>query len=132
MEAWQSLVQIVTNLLFLLRDLIDFLVRWWAVLLWLAWALWAVNWRKTWPVLARGGWAPLVLSVVLIALAWSQIVPSEDLALPNFWWQLGVVSLVAALTLFCGWLQGVCGWTPPDIELEPPPATAGHDGHGHH
>jgi hypothetical protein len=39
---------------------------------------------------------------------------------------------VALLTLFCGWLQGVLGWTPPEIELEPPAAPVGHHDHGHH
>jgi hypothetical protein len=92
-----------------------------------------VNWKKTWSVLAQGAWAPVVLLMVVGALVWSQISPTT--AGPNFWWQLGWVSVLAAVTLFCGWLQGVFGWTPAEINLDPPAAGHGHDhghGHGHH
>jgi hypothetical protein len=78
---------------------------------------------------------PLVLILVVSALVWSQLAPSDCsclgfITVPNFWWQLGGVGLLAAVTLFCGWLQGVFGWTPAEVELEPP-MPAGH-GHGHH
>ena len=127
---WETLWQVLLSLLVLLGDLAWFLLRVSPVLAWLAWALWGIDWRKTWPVLARGGWVPLVLLVVLIALVWSQLLPQQGPAAPNFWWRLGAVSLLAAATLFCGWLQGVFGWTPAEVELEPPDAPAGHE-HGH-
>ena len=50
----------------------------------------------------------------------------------NFWWQLGEVSLLAAVTLLCGWLQGVFGWTPAEISLEPPAPDADVHGYTHH
>jgi hypothetical protein len=50
----------------------------------------------------------------------------------SFWRQLANIVLLVALTLLCGWLQGVMGWTPVEMELEPPADSAGHDGHGHH
>lgn len=94
------------------------------LLFFLAWCLWGINWQKAWPVLARGAWAPLGLLLITVALAWSQLLPSacDCLAIvtvPNFWWQLGAVGLFAAIALFCGWLQGVFGWAPPEIQLEP-------------
>ncbi|HEV3255736.1 MAG TPA: hypothetical protein VG013_02530 [Gemmataceae bacterium] len=128
---WETLGQVLLSVLILLGDLVWFLLQWSLVIAWLAWALWGVNWRKTWPVLARGGWAPLVLLVVFIALAWSQILPEAWYGVPNFWWQLGAVSLLAAATLFCGWLQDVLGWTPAEVELEPPAVPDAHE-HGHH
>jgi hypothetical protein len=116
--------------------------RFFAVLLWLlpgglwcAWWLWTPDWKKVWPVLAAGAWVPVVLLMVLSALAWSMISPSSCnclgfVTLPNFWWQLGSVSALTVLALFCGWLQGQLGWTPAEVEIEPPAAEPGH-GHGH-
>ncbi len=105
--------------------------------LWVVFWLWAVNWKKVWPVLAEGAWAPVTLLGIVIALAWSQIDarPCNCLGLvtvPNFWWQLGGVASLAAVALFCGWLQGLLRWTPAEVNLDPP-AHHGHDhGHGHH
>jgi hypothetical protein len=48
---------------------------------------------------------------------------------PNFWWQLGYVSMLAATSLICGWLQSVFHWTPHEIHFDPP--ARGH-GHAHH
>src|SRR5437588_13113531 len=62
-------------------------LRWSPLILWITWWLWGVNWKKAWPVLTGGAWLALLLLVVLVALAWSQIAPSHYL-LPNFYWQL--------------------------------------------
>jgi hypothetical protein len=104
------------------------------VLLWCAFWLWAVNWKKVWPVLSQGGWAPVVLLVIVSALVWSQIAPGiYDVfglfTLSNFWAHLVAGAVLAALALFFGWLQGVLGYTPAEINLEPPVA---HHHHGHH
>jgi hypothetical protein len=108
---------------------------WPLVLVWIAWWLGAVNWKKVWPVLAHGGWAPTALLVVIVALAWSRLAPATwDLGprqVPNFWWQFVAVSLGAATALFCGWLQGVIGTHPLEVNLDPPAAGHGHE-HGHH
>jgi hypothetical protein len=106
-------------------------------IVWVAWWLLAVNWKKLWPVLAQGGWAPIVLLVLITALVWSRLAPWEwtlapGARLPNFWWQLIAVSLLALSALFLGWLQGLTGRVPPEISVDPPAAPAhGHD-HGHH
>ncbi len=103
--------------------------------LWCVWWLWAVNWRKAWPMLAEGGWAPVVLLLIMTAFAWASIDarPCNCLGfwtVANGWWQLGSVGLLAALALFCGWLQGYFAWTPPEISVEPPPPEHDHhDGH---
>jgi hypothetical protein len=103
--------------------------------LWCVWWLFAVNWHKAWPMLAEGGWVPVVLLMIVASLAWSMIDarPCDCLGfmvVPNGWWQLGAVSTLAALALVCGWVQGQFGWTPPEISVEPPPPT--HDHHDHH
>ena len=50
--------------------------------LWCVWWLFCVNWKKTWPVLSQGGWMPVVLLMVVTALAWSHL--SIDVQLPGF------------------------------------------------
>jgi len=108
--------------------------------LWWAWWLWAVNWKKAWPVLAEGAWLPVLLLMGVVTLVWSRISPSEGywlgfVPLPNVWWQLGSVCALTATALFCGWLQDYFGWTPEEVSLEPPLSAHGHEdghGHGHH
>jgi hypothetical protein len=104
------------------------------LLLWCAWWLGGVNWTKAWPVLASGGWVPVLLLMAVATLAWSRIETDHPgwLALPNVWWQLVCVCGLVAIALFSGWLQGYFGWAPAEIDLEPP-AHAGHgDAHAHH
>jgi hypothetical protein len=72
--------------------------------------------------------------MVLTSLAWAAIDNRSCdylgfMVLPNGWWQFGAVCTLAALALFCGWLQGYFGWTPQEISVEPPPEHDHHDGH---
>ncbi len=139
MEALgQTLWQLVVVLVTLLKELILLGLQWSLLLAWIAWWLLGVNWSKAWPVLAKGAWAPVVLLMLIAALVWSSIAPGalslSGALLPNFWWQLGAITLLVAVTLFCGWLQGVFGWQPAEISLEPPVTTVhthGHDDSGH-
>jgi hypothetical protein len=106
------------------------------VLLWCLFWLCAVNWKRAWTVLAQGGWAPVVLLDLVAALAWSGIAPAPfdldgSFHLPNFWWQLLVVVCLTLLALFFGWLQGVLGWAPAEVSLEPPAVHHGHHAHHH-
>jgi hypothetical protein len=132
---WETLWQLVNNLGTLLVYLIGYALHWALLIAWLAWWLWGVNWSRAWPVLARGGWAVVVLLWVVGALVWSQLAPSTCHCLgfttvPNFWWQLGATGLLLAATILCGWLQGVFGWQPADIDLEP--VATGANGRDHH
>jgi hypothetical protein len=108
-----------------------------AVLLWMAYWLWAVDWKKLWPVLARGSWVPCVLLGLIAATAWSRFTPGPCrclgvLTIPNFWAQLGSIATLMALALFSGWLQGQFHYSPPEIRIEPPAAHGHAHGHGHH
>lgn len=130
-ELFQTLWQLVTVLWTLLVQVLHLILVWALLLAWLAWALFAVNWRKAWPTLAAGAWVPVVLLGVLAALVWANLEPYPAFAFaPPFWSHLAAVTLVAAATLFLGWLQGVLGWCPPEIDLEPPAAAHDH-GHAH-
>ncbi|OAI41879.1 hypothetical protein AYO40_02205 [Planctomycetaceae bacterium SCGC AG-212-D15] len=137
MEIWQAFKGLGTALVDTLSRNAEALKVWGLLVLaaiaWVAWWLCAVNWKKVWPVLAHGAWMPGVLALVMTALVWSQIEPADCACLgfttlPNFWWQLMVVFFLAASALFCGWLQGYFGWTPPEVSFEP----VGAAGHGHH
>src|SRR5262249_28898143 len=139
-DSPDTLVQLLNVLGELVRVLGDlalllgrFIFSWALLIVWIAWWLWAVNWRKLWPVLAQGAWLPVVLLLIVAALVVSQVAPGENRFLGNFWWHLGNLGLLLVLTLFCGWLQGLFSWAPPDVDLEPPVAHPLHDGaHLHH
>jgi len=106
------------------------------ILLWICFWFFCVNWRKTWPVLAEGGWAPVVLLMFISAEVWSRVAPGPCSYLPfvsNFWWQLGSICILVAIALICGWVQALTSDAPPELALEPPPAAHGHGQHnGHH
>jgi len=130
-ELLTTLQHLGSDLLSLILVLARLIAPWWLALVWIAWWLWAVDWRKLWPRLAEGGWAPLTLFGIMIALVWSSIAsgPLElgNMALANFWWQLLAVAAMIGSALFVGWLQGVLGCYPAEVALEAPAA----DGHGH-
>jgi|RhiMetdeSRZDD1v2_1073273.scaffolds.fasta_scaffold522983_2 hypothetical protein len=101
----------------------------------IVWSLWAVNWPRAWTALREGAWAPLILLMVVTALVWSKISPTSCdcltiVTIPNFWWQLGYVSMLVAIMFFCGWLQAAFHWAPAEVNLDPP-AHAHGDSHGH-
>src|SRR5262245_31283935 len=72
-DGWE-LLQRIGDLLYALVDVLwSFGVLLYALLpvgLWCVWWLCAVDWKRLWPVLARGAWAPVVLLMVAAALAW--------------------------------------------------------------
>ncbi|CAN5159580.1 hypothetical protein BH10PLA2_BH10PLA2_08600 [soil metagenome] len=137
-ELFQTVIELVTIVLRLVVEVLQLGLIWSPALFWIAWWLFAVNWKKAWHVLAEGGWAPLVLLWFMIAGVWSQVNPTmlvlgPNMALGNFWWQLGAVGLAIGSAFFCGWLQGHYGWTPVEISVEPPAhAPEAAHGHGHH
>lgn len=131
-----ELLQAIWQVIVILSELlVRFALQWSLLIAWVAWWLLGVNWRRGWQVLAEGAWVPAALLVLLSALVWSQMAPATCdclgfVTVPNFWWQLGEVGLIAGLALFCGWLQTYFGWYPVEVNLEPPAHGHGHD-HGH-
>jgi hypothetical protein len=123
-EIFHTLGELFLVLGKLIVELLAFGLQWLLLIFWVAWWLAAVNWKKAWPVLAGGGWVVVTVLTVIAAFVWSQLAPSTPtvagLVLPAFWWQLGASALIVGSALFAGWLQGVLGWTPTEIDLEPP------------
>jgi hypothetical protein len=144
MESFQdighTLVVLGQTLATLLVQLAALGLHWMLWIIWAAWWLAGVNAHKARHVLAIGGWAPAVLLILLIAIVWSRLDPHSAnvlgvVTVPNFWWQLGYVTMLAAIAMICGWLQCLLHWTPADINLDPPAHghAHGHDhGHSHH
>ena len=136
-DQWSLLMQLFSILGQLLAPLIQSAVSWLLLLVWIAWWLWAVNWKKVWPVLAQGGWMVVALLIVVAALVWSEMAPNTGYVFGGllvgsaFLRHLILVSILALVALACGWLQGMLGWEPAEIDLEPAAASADH-GHGHH
>jgi hypothetical protein len=125
-DTWDGLFQqLFVILTKMLEKLVQDAMGWSLFIVWLAWCLLGINWKKVWPVLAHGAWAPLVLAMILVAMAWSQMTPEA----PQFWWKLALVSVVVAASFFCGWIQMYFGWQPTEISLEPVASSA--NGHGH-
>jgi hypothetical protein len=132
-QLWTIIVNQVQVLWLLLILVFGVFTRWPLIILWILWWLLAVNWKKMWPVLAIGAWLPLILVVILAAFVWSRIEPGPGnflglVTIESFWWQLGNLAFLVALALFCGYLQGLLHWTPPEIDLEPAAVPA----HEHH
>ncbi len=112
------------------------LIRLLPVIVFVAWCLWAVDWRKTWPVLAEGAWLPLILIAIMAGVVWSLVFPSAAsifgfIPLPNGSWQLGVAGMLICLALACGWLQGQFRCYPPEISFDPPPPVQDHEHSAH-
>lgn len=137
MELFVSLFDVLQALFYLGLELLRQFFYWGLALFWLAWSLWAIDWRKLGPVLAKGGAIPLVLVTAAVAIVWAGAAPSSlrflGLQLPNFYWQLGLAGLLLTGTLAAGWLQLKMGWFPEEIQLAPEGGHGhGHDhGHGH-
>lgn len=122
---WQAFGHLFVDLGVIVSYLASYAAHWVLLIVWVVWWLWGVNWNRAWQALASGAWAPAVLLLLIVALVWSRLAPAPCdclgvVTIPNFWWQLGYVAMLAALALFCGWLQGVLHWTPPELDLEPP------------
>src|SRR6202008_3545525 len=102
-DQWSLLLQLFSILGQLLAPLIQSAVSWLLLLVWLAWWLWAVNWKKVWPVLAQGGWLVVVLLMIIAALPWSEIAPDSGYLFGGlvvssaFWRHLIVVAILVLL-----------------------------------
>lgn len=117
-------------------SVVTIVAAWLPLVCWCAWWLWCANWAKLWPTLAAGAWAPAVLLVLMAGVVWAWLDPN-GFGTPG--WGLVTHVLAAAalacVAMFCGWLQGVFGWTPPEFPVHPAPVAHGHDhdhGPAHH
>jgi hypothetical protein len=128
-------VEAVAELPEWLTNVIEILVWLLPLGLWVVWWLLAVNWKKAWAVLAEGAWLAVLLLIFLSSLVWSHIDQSKLTitgvgTVSSLWWRIGCVCALTLIALFCGWLQGALGLTPPEMELEPAEAHDNKNGLG--
>ena len=71
MEFVDDLARLLAVLGDMVRQLTQLLIAVLPWALWSAWWLFAVNWRKAWPMLAEGGWVPVVLLMIVASFAWA-------------------------------------------------------------
>lgn len=120
-ELLHTLRELVIQLTALLGQLLALGLQYFLVLVFFAVVLLGIRWRNVWPTLRDGGWAPLVLLMLMAALVWTSLAP---LGAWSYVWHLLAVTLIVGIAFFCGWLQELLHWTPPEISFEPPASTA--------
>lgn len=138
MEAvFSSLLQLVAALWQLTLALVFLVAPWTPLLAYVGFWLYAVDWLKLRPVIARGGWIAVLLIAVMTTLIWGLVAPPADshylLGRPvsNFAGKFVYVSALVTIMFLCGSVQlsGLCGnWA---TFKEDAPADDHHGGHGH-
>lgn len=138
MEAvFSSLLQLVAALWQLTLALWFLVIPWAPLIAYVAFWLYAVDWLKLRPVIARGGWIAVLFIAVMTTLVWGLVAPPADshylLGRPvsNFAGKFVYVSALVTIMFLCGSVQlsGLCGsWA---TFKEDAPEEEHHHGHGH-
>lgn len=134
-----SLVEVFIAVWGLLIAVLGFVAPWTPLIAWLAYWLFAVNWTKMWPVMARGGWIGVFLLGLVMALVWGVVAPPTGgthfilgLTVQNFTGKVVYVTSLFLMAMFCGFVQlsGSCGsWASFPDE---PEADEHHHDDAHH
>ncbi len=125
-----SLFDLFQALWLVLVALLTILAPWTPLIAWLAFCLFAINWVRVWPDIARGGWIGLVLIGLVAAVVWAVIAPPAGgshfffgLTVSNFVGKLVYVTSILVMMFMCGSVQlsGACGeWAHfPDAPESP-------------
>jgi len=139
MDVIQSLWQVIEAFAGLLLSILALLAPWTPLLLWIAFWLYAVNWRKLYPLLMQGGLIGVLLIAFLAILVWSSIaVPTGDgmhhvygLKVSNLVGKTVYVSSLLVIAFLCGTVQlsGTCGRL---CRFEDAAPAVVHREHAHH
>ena len=140
--VWDQFSALVLALAGLIVALIQALLPWTPLLAWIAFWLLAVNWRKLYPILMRGGLVGVILTALMTILVWSSLAEPEGgfhyllgLKVNNIYGKLVYVTGLAVIAALCGTVQlsGSCDAfsrfeesSPPEENLHP----AHHDSAG--
>ena len=118
MEVLQSIWNVVVALAELLVELVQFVAPWTPLLAWIAFWLFAVNWRVLSPILAKGGWVGVLLTMLMTILIWGVIAEPEGgfhylygLKVGSFTGKTIYVTSLFTIAALCGTVQlsGNCG-----------------------
>lgn len=133
--VWDQLSALVLALAGLTVALIQALLPWTPLLAWIAFWLLAVNWRKLYPILMRGGLVGVILTALMAILVWSSLAEPEGgfhyllgLKVNNIYGKLVYVTGLAVIAALCGTVQlsgscdALCRFeepSPPEEDLQP-------------
>lgn len=124
MELLVSLWNVVVAVALLVWTLVLFLAPWTPLLAWIAFWLFAVNWRQLSPILAKGGWIGVLLAAWVAILVWSSVsVPADGfhhmygLQVSNVVGKTVYVTSLLVIALLCGSVQ-LAGCCPTLCRLE--------------
>lgn len=133
-----SILQLILALWQVLYSTIALVTPWLALLAWVGFWLFAVNWVQLRKLLLQGGWIGLVLIGFMMIVVWWAIAPPPDghhlilgLTLSNFVGKTVYVTFLMCILLLCGSVQlsGVlptcCSFNATEEEQEST-ASAGH------
>ncbi len=118
MEVLQSIWNVVVAVAQLLVELVQFIAPWTPLLAWIAFWLLAVNWRVLTPIIAKGGWVGVLLTMFMTILVWGLIAEPVDgvhhlygLRVSNFYGKGIYVTSLFTIAALCGTVQnsGSCG-----------------------
>lgn len=136
----ESLVGVFRSLLDVVVALVHLILPWLPLLAWIGFWSFAVNWKKAWPILQRGGYIGLFLLMFVAVLVWGAIAPPPEgthslfgLTVSNYAGKLIYVTTLTCIAILCGSVQlsgtfGSC-CSFPEEEEQP---TGGHAPAGGH
>jgi len=75
MDLLNSIWNVFESFAGLLLALIAFIAPWAPLICWIAFWLFAVNWKQLYPILMRGGLVGVVLTAFMAVLVWSAVSP---------------------------------------------------------
>lgn len=130
----ESIVQLVMALWQVLASVVSLITPWVALLAWVGFWLFAVNWVKLRKLLLEGGWVGLLLMGFMAIVVWTAIAPPSGgyhyvlgLTLTNFVGKTVYVTILMCILLLCGSVQ-LSGILPACCAIEDEdedPGTAG-------
>jgi hypothetical protein len=134
----ESLVGVMESLLDVIVALVQLIVPWLPFLAWVGFWTFAVNWRKAFPIIQRGGFIGIGLLMLVTVLVWGAFAPPPEgthflfgLTVSNYAGKMIYVTTLTCIALLCGSLQlsgtfGSCCTFENDSEEQHPQHAAGH------
>jgi hypothetical protein len=108
----ESLVGVFWSLLDVVVALVMVVVPWLPFLAWVGFWTFAVDWRKAFPVLQRGGFVAVLLLMFVAVLVWGAVAPPPEgthylfgLTVSNYAGKLIYVTTLTCVALLCGSVQ---------------------------
>lgn len=136
MEVLQSIWNVIVAVAQLVVELAVFVTPWTPLLAWIAFWLFAVNWKQLYPILTKGGIIGVILTALMTVLIWSVIAEPEGgfhhlygLKVHNATGKTVYVTSLVVIAGLCGAVQ-LSGTVDRCLRFNDEPAPEA-DNHGH-